>query len=155
MPKMPPLRFPVYSKPIRKSHRGSLSARELDDQRLLPLPNATYIDVRRPTRATKLRPKRAAETLNQDALSILHPFVDRIDVDGDIVQLMYDKWLAGVEESDFSSTILYCDVKLQEAKRITSRVQLPNRFLTCVCIKLLDLVRRLTLNCVIILYRNL
>ena len=75
---------------------------------------------------------------NQEEWDVLHPDITTYDTNGEIMQHMMKTWLYGVNETTFTSIVLFCDMKLQEAKRIAARVEVPNRFLTFVAIKLLD-----------------
>lgn len=50
---------------------------------------------------------------------------------------MHGEWMRGASEDSFASVVLFCDVKLKEAKRITAHAERPNQFITYVCINLI------------------
>lgn len=102
---------------------------------LTPYPGSSVNNIRPSFKSEKK--KRLLHQQNHFPIPILHPSIDKFDDSGELAQMMLLKWKEGADESAFSSNVLYCDIKLQEAKRITSLVQLPNRFLTCVSIQLL------------------
>ena len=86
---------------LGRVNRGSIVARSPHVES-----NATYINVSHPKRP----PRRKPPQLNQDELLILHPSIDIVDKDGDAVQIMYEKWLNGIQEQEFSSAVLYCEM---------------------------------------------
>ncbi|KAF1332059.1 hypothetical protein FI667_g3843, partial [Globisporangium splendens] len=75
---------------------------------------------------------------NEDAFRILHPSLDLNDETGELSKLMLSKWSVDAGEDAFTSISLFCEVKLNEAKRMASWVESPNRFFATVCCQLLE-----------------
>ncbi|KAK1947976.1 Fimbrin [Phytophthora citrophthora] len=71
---------------------------------------------------------------------VLHPAIDELaDERGeDLAQLLLSRWSIHSGEEQFSSISLFCEMKLNEAKRMASWAEAPNRFYTVVCCQLLE-----------------
>ncbi|KAL3673217.1 hypothetical protein V7S43_000940 [Phytophthora oleae] len=71
---------------------------------------------------------------------VLHPAIDGLaDERGeDLARLLLSRWSIHSGEEQFSSISLFCEMKLNEAKRMASWVEAPNRFYTVVCCQLLE-----------------
>lgn len=77
-----------------------------------------------------------AEALNE--FRVLHPSLDLTDETGELSRLMLNKWSIDTGEDAFTSISLFCEMKLNEAKSMSSWVESPNRFFTTVCCQLLE-----------------
>lgn len=73
-----------------------------------------------------------------DEFRILHPSLDLSDENGELSKLMLSKWSIDSGEDAFASLSLFCEVKLNEAKRMASWVESPNRFFATACCQLLE-----------------
>lgn len=73
-----------------------------------------------------------------DEFRVLHPSLDLTDETGELSRLMLNKWSIDKGEEAFSSISLFCEMKLNEAKSMSSWVDSPNRFFTTVCCQLLE-----------------
>lgn len=73
-----------------------------------------------------------------DEFRVLHPSLDLTDETGELSRLMLNKWSIDKGEEAFSSISLFCEMKLNEAKSMSSWVESPNRFYTTVCCQLLE-----------------
>ncbi|KAG3011738.1 hypothetical protein PC121_g15536 [Phytophthora cactorum] len=71
---------------------------------------------------------------------VLHPAIDELaDERGeDLARLLLSRWSIHSGEEQFSSISLFCEMKLNEAKRMASWAEAPNRFYTVVCCQLLE-----------------
>ncbi|TYZ58622.1 hypothetical protein PybrP1_000889, partial [[Pythium] brassicae (nom. inval.)] len=88
----------------------------------------------------RLSPTRTAETDSRaeaDAFRVLHPSLDLSDDSGELSKLMLSKWSIDSGEHAFASISLFCEMKFNEAKRMASWVETPNRFFATVCCQLL------------------
>ncbi|KAF4133441.1 Calponin homology domain-containing protein [Phytophthora infestans] len=80
---------------------------------------------------------------NRDGVSefqVLHPAIDELaDEHGeDLARLLLSRWSIHLGEEQFASISLFCEMKLNEAKRMASWAEAPNRFYTVVCCQLLE-----------------
>ena len=82
--------------------------------------------------------RRVDPTAGNNEFHVLHPSADLTDEHGELSQLLLGRWSVDAGEDAFSSVTLFCEMKLNEAKRMTSWVDRPNRFYTAVCCQLLD-----------------
>jgi hypothetical protein len=73
-------------------------------------------------------------------LEVIVQEADEWDTYGDASADMLETWIEGYQDDSqsFNSVALYAEVKLNEALRITSQVEIPNRFRTGVCCDLLE-----------------
>ncbi|EEY66136.1 uncharacterized protein PITG_03680 [Phytophthora infestans T30-4] len=71
---------------------------------------------------------------------VLHPAIDELaDEHGeDLARLLLSRWSIHSGEEQFASISLFCEMKLNEAKRMASWAEAPNRFYTVVCCQLLE-----------------
>ncbi|EGZ28565.1 hypothetical protein PHYSODRAFT_468593 [Phytophthora sojae] len=71
---------------------------------------------------------------------VLHPAIDELaDERGeDLARLLLSRWSIHSGEEQFASISLFCEMKLNEAKRMASWAEAPNRFYTVVCCQLLE-----------------
>ncbi|ETP41579.1 hypothetical protein F442_11338 [Phytophthora nicotianae P10297] len=71
---------------------------------------------------------------------VLHPAIDKMaDERGeDLARLLLSRWSIHSGEEQFASISLFCEMKLNEAKRMASWAEAPNRFYTVVCCQLLE-----------------
>jgi pyruvate/2-oxoglutarate dehydrogenase complex dihydrolipoamide acyltransferase (E2) component len=71
---------------------------------------------------------------------VLHPAIDELaDERGeDLARLLLSRWSIHAGEEQFASISLFCEMKLNEAKRMASWAEAPNRFYTVVCCQLLE-----------------
>ncbi|GMF43266.1 unnamed protein product [Phytophthora fragariaefolia] len=80
---------------------------------------------------------------------VLHPAIDELaDERGeDLARLLLSRWSIHSGEEQFASISLFCEMKLNEAKRMASWAEAPNRFYTVVCCQLLEkYITRLAAN---------
>ncbi|GMF20723.1 unnamed protein product [Phytophthora lilii] len=80
---------------------------------------------------------------------VLHPAIDELaDERGeDLARLLLSRWSIHSGEEQFASISLFCEMKLNEAKRMASWAEAPNRFYTVVCCQLLEkYISRLTVS---------
>jgi hypothetical protein len=75
---------------------------------------------------------------NSDELRLLHPNLNVVDEKGEFSEIMLSKWSLSSGEDGFTSISLFCEMKMNEAKRMMSWVASPNRFYTTVCCQLLE-----------------
>ncbi|RLN86567.1 hypothetical protein BBJ28_00004375, partial [Nothophytophthora sp. Chile5] len=77
---------------------------------------------------------------SQAEFQVLHPAIDELaDERGeDLARLLLNRWSIHTGEEQFASISLFCEMKLNEAKRMASWAEAPNRFYTVVCCQLLD-----------------
>jgi len=76
----------------------------------------------------------------RDEIGVMYPFLNVSDEDGSVHHLMLNKWLTGSQEDSFASFTIYGEMKLNEAKRMASWIETPNRFLTTACCILIEKV---------------
>ncbi|OWZ24560.1 hypothetical protein PHMEG_000384 [Phytophthora megakarya] len=71
---------------------------------------------------------------------VLHPAIDELaDERGeDLARVLLNRWSIHSGEEQFASISLFCEMKLNEAKRMASWAEAPNRFYTVVCCQLLE-----------------
>ncbi|KAE9154169.1 hypothetical protein PF006_g1745 [Phytophthora fragariae] len=80
---------------------------------------------------------------------VLHPVIDELaDERGeDLARLLLSRWSIHSGEEQFASISLFCEMKLNEAKRMASWAESPNWFYTVVCCQLLEkYISRLAAN---------
>ncbi|KAL4095678.1 hypothetical protein PRIC1_009051 [Phytophthora ramorum] len=77
---------------------------------------------------------------SEAVFQVLHPVIDELaDERGeDLARLLLSRWSIHSGEEQFASISLFCEMKLNEAKRMASWAEAPNRFYTVVCCQLLE-----------------
>lgn len=117
--------------PIRAS---TATVEYLESPRLPPM---LQRQLREPTPSFSPTKADADPRAKADAFRVLHPSLDLNDDSGELSKLMLSKWSIDSGEHGFTSISLFCEMKFNEAKRMASWVDTPNRFFATVCCQLL------------------
>lgn len=132
-PKLPPM----LQRQLRETSAGSANSPSSVSMRH----SHHYHDYQRSATADTLHNNTSSSSNygdSDDAFQILHPSLDLTDDSGELAKLMLSKWSVDAGEHAFASISLFCEMKLNEAKRMASWLEAPNRFFVTVCCQLLS-----------------
>lgn len=101
--------------------------------------STSFLSSRRTKQATATESTARSKT-SRESDADLHPTMHKLarEHDEDLASLLLERWSMESGEEHFASISLFCEMKLNEAKRLASWADTPNRFYTVACCQLLE-----------------